>query len=153
MRRVVPFLVALGLVALVVVPYVALGGGSFEPTPVADPCAPRSYPEAEGLGETVERIALTAVDGVACRLGVSREDLVLALRSEDAFDAFARKNGIERSQAEAAIHDGLVEAVDKAEADGTLPGLVAPLVRKAAENVPPWLLLETLERLGGFLPG
>ena len=27
------------------------------------------------------------------------------------------------------------------------------VVRKAAEEVPPWLILETLERLGGFLPG
>jgi hypothetical protein len=153
MRRIVPLLVAIGLVAAVVVPYVALGGGSFEPTPVADPCAPREYPEAEGLGETIERIALTAVDRVACRLGVSREELVLALRSEDAFDAFTRENGIDRAEAEQAIHDGLVQAVDEAEQDGTLPGLVAPLVRKAAESVPPWLILDTLERLGDFLPG
>jgi hypothetical protein len=153
MRRVVPLLVAIGLVAAVIVPYVALGGGSFEPTPVADPCAPRTYPEAEGLGETIERIALTAVDRVACRLGVSREELVLALRSENAFDAFTRENGIERAEAERAIHDGLVQAVDQAEQDGTLPGLIAPLVRKAAESVQPWLLLETLERLGDFLPG
>jgi hypothetical protein len=152
-RRAVPLLAALGLVAAVIVPYVALGGGSFEPTPVADPCAPRAYPEASGLGETIERIALTAVDRVACRLGVSREELVLALRSEDAFDAFARENGIDRAEAERAIHDGLVQAVDEAEADGTLPGLVAPLVRKAAESVPPWLILATLERLGDFLPG
>jgi hypothetical protein len=43
--------------------------------------------------------------------------------------------------------------VDEAEQDGTLPGLIAPIVRKAAESVPPWLLLETLERLGDFLPG
>jgi hypothetical protein len=135
------------------VPYVALGGGSFEPTPVADPCAPRAYPEAEGLGETIERIALTAVDRVACRLGVSREELVLALRSEDAFDRFSRENGIDRAESEQAIHDGLVQAVDEAEQDGTLPGLIAPLVRKTAESVPPWLLLETLERLGDFLPG
>ena len=140
MRRALPFLVAVALVAAVVVPYVALGGGSFEPTPVADPCSPRAYPEADGLAETIERIALTAVDGVACELGVSREDLVLGLR-------------IERSEAEDAIHEGLVEAVDKAEQDGTLPGLVAPLVRKAAESVPPWLLLETLERFGDLLPG
>jgi hypothetical protein len=152
-RRVLPFLVALGLVAAVVVPYLALGGGSFEPTPVADPCAPRHYPEAQGLGETIERIALTAVDRVACRLGVSREELVLALRSEDAFDRFAARNGIDRAEAERAIHEGLVEAIDQAEQDGTLPALIAPLVRKAAESVPPWLLLETLERLGTFLPG
>ena len=152
MRRVVPLLVAIGLVATVIVPYLALGGGSFEPTPVADPCAPRERPEAEGLGETIERIALTAVDRVACRLGVSREELVLALRSEDAFDRFARETGIDRDEAERAIQDGLVEAVDEAEQDGTLPGLVAPLVRRAAESVPPWLILETLERLGSFLP-
>ena len=152
MRRFVPYLVALGLVAAVVVPYLALGGGSFEPTPVADPCAPRERPTAEGLGETIERIALTSVDKVACQLGVSREELVLALRSEDAFDAFAKENGIEQAEAEHAIRDGLVQAVDQAEQDGTLPGLIAPLVRKAAESVPPWLILETLERLGSFLP-
>ena len=152
MRRLLPFLVALGLVAAVVVPYLALGGGSFEPTPVADACAPRARLAAEGLGETIERIALTSVDKVACQLGVSREELVLALRSEEAFDAFAKENGIEQAEAEQAIRDGLVQAVDQAEQDGTLPGLIAPLVRKAAESVPPWLILETLERLGSFLP-
>jgi hypothetical protein len=150
-RRLVPFLVAIGLVAAVVIPYVALGGGSFEPTPVADPCQPRTLAEAEGLGETIERIALRAVDDVACDLGVSREELVLALRSEEAFDSFSAEHGIDRSEAEQAIHDGLVSAVDDAEEDGTLPGFVAPFVRKAAEEVSPWLLLETLERLGSFL--
>lgn len=152
MKRFVPLVAALGLVACVVVPYVALGGGSFEPTPVADPCQPRTLAEAEGLGETIERIALRAVDAVACDLGVSREDLVLALRSEEAFDSFSDEHGIDREEAEQAIRDGLVTAVDEAEEDGTLPGLIAPLVRKAAEEVPPWLVLETLERLGSFLP-
>ena len=108
--------------------------------------------QADGVGETIERIALKAVDDVACRLGVSREDLVLALRSEDAFAAFSAKHGLDRTEAERAIHDGLLSAVDEAEQDGTLPGLIAPLVRKAAESVSPWLLLETLERLGSFLP-
>jgi hypothetical protein len=152
-NRLAPLLVSVALVAAVVIPYAALGGGSFEPTPVADPCQPRDRAEAEGLGETIERIALQAVDHVACELGVSREELVLALRSEEAFDRFTAENGIERARAEDAIHDGLVQAVDEAEGDGTLPGLIAPLVRRAAESVPPWLLLETLERLGDFLPG
>lgn len=153
MKRLAPLLVSLALVAAVVIPYVALGGGSFEPTPVADPCQPRDRSEAEGLGETMERIALQAVDHVACDLAVSREDLVLALRSEEAFDRFTRENGIDREEAENAIHEGLVRAVDEAEDDGTLPGFIAPIVRKAAESVPPWLILETLERLGSFLPG
>jgi len=153
MTRLTPLLASIALVAAVVIPYVALGGGSFEPTPVADPCQARERTEAEGLGETIERIALQSVEHVACDLGVSREELVLALRSEDAFDAFTAEHGIDRAEAEDAIHDGLVQAVDEAEEDGTLPGLVAPLVRRAAESVPPWLILETLERLGDFLPG
>ena len=145
--------VAVLLVAAVVVPYVALGGGSYKPTPVADPCQTRGLRAPGGLGESIEQIALSALDGVACDLGVSREDLVLALRSEDAFTAFSAEQGVDRAEAERAVHEGLVQAVDDAEQAGVLPGLVAPLVRKAAESVSPWLLLETLERLGSFLPG
>jgi hypothetical protein len=152
-KRVAPLLVSLGLVAAVVVPYLALGGGRFEPTPVADPCEAREQPEAEGLGETIERIALAAVDGVACELRVSREDLVLALRSEEALAAFADQQGLDPDELEQAITDGLVRAVDHADEVGELPSFVAPLVRRAAESVPPWLILETLERLGSFLPG
>jgi hypothetical protein len=152
-RRFLPLLVALGLVLAVVVPYLALGGGRFEPTPVADPCDARERADEDGLAETIERIALAAVDGVACELGVSREDLVLALRSEEALAALSAEQGIDRDELEQSITDGLVRAVDDAEEEGALPGFVAPLVRRAAESVPPWLILETLERLGGFLPG
>ena len=70
MRRLLPFLVALGLVAAVVVPYLALGGGSFEPTAVADPCQPRVLAEAEGLGETIERIE---IGRASCRERVSKQ--------------------------------------------------------------------------------
>jgi len=152
-KRFLPVLVALGLVAAVVVPYLALGGGRFEPAPVADPCEAREQPESDGLGETIERIALAAVDGVACELDVSREELVLALRSEEALDDFADEQRLDRDELEQAITDGLVRAVDQAVAQDDLPSFVAPLVRRAAESVPPWLILETLERLGSFLPG
>ena len=153
MSRFGPLLASLGLVAAVVVPYLALGGGRYEPTPVADPCQTRERPEAEGLAETLEAIALAGVDGVACELGVSREELVLALRSEEALTQFSEEQGLDQDELEQAISDGLVRAVDQAEDAGSLPGLVAPLVRRAAESVPPWLILETLERLGGLLPG
>jgi hypothetical protein len=42
--------------------------------------------------------------------------------------------------------------VDDADEAGALPGFLAPVVRRAAESVPPWLVLEALERLGTFLP-
>jgi hypothetical protein len=90
---------------------------------------------------------------VACELGVSREELVLALRTEDALDAFAREQNLDRDELEASITSGLVRAVEQAEDEGDLPSLIAPLVRRVAESVPPWLILETLERVGGLLPG
>jgi hypothetical protein len=144
-------LVAIGLVATVVVPYLALGGGRYEPAPVADPCETREPRDADGLAETLELVALAGVDGVACELGVSREELVLALRNEETLAAFSEEQGLDRDELEQAITDGLVRAVDDAEQAGSLPGFVAPLVRRAAESVPPWLILETLERVGGLL--
>ena len=138
MMRFLPFLVALGLVAAVVVPYLALGGGRFEPTSVADPCEVREQPEADGLGETIERIALSAVDGVACELGVSREELVLALRSEEALVAFSDEQGLDRDEAIRAgaavvldsdippldklgVAQDVLDEVDRAEELGELP--------------------------------
>ena len=152
MRRALPLIVALGLVAAVVVPYLALGGATYKPTPVADPCQTREWRNPGGLSETLEQIALSALDGVACDLGVTREDLVLALRSEDALDAFAKEHGLERADAEQAIREGLVRAVDDADRAGALPEFLAGPVRKAVESVPPWLLLDALESLGGFIP-
>jgi hypothetical protein len=136
----------------VLVPYAALGGASFEPTPVADPCVTREWREPGGLSEALEQVALSALDGAACELGVSREDLVLAVRDEQALDAFAAEHDLAREDAERAVRDGLVRAVDDAEEAGVLPGLVASLARKVAGAVPPWLVLEALERLGSFLP-
>jgi hypothetical protein len=144
--------VALAAVAAVLVPYLALGGASFEPTPVADPCVTREWRDPGGLSEVLEQVALSALDGAACELGVSREDLVLAVRDEEALDAFAEEHGISRADAEQAVRDGLERAVDDAEEAGALPGFLASLAREAADAVPPWLLLEALERLGSFLP-
>jgi hypothetical protein len=151
MRQAAPLLVAAALALGLAGAYAALGGGSYKPVAVADPCAQRQRAGSGGVSGGIESVVLSALDGAACTLGVSREELVLALRSEEAFDSFSAEHGIERDEAEQAIHDGLVSAVDEAEEDGTLPGFVAPFVRKAAEEVSPWLILETLERLGDFL--
>lgn len=147
-----PLLVALGAVAAVLVPYLALGGASFEPTPVADPCVKREWRDPGSLQAVLEQVALSALDGAACDLGVSREDLVLAVRDEGSLDAFAAEHGISRADAERLVQDGLARAVDDAEEAGALPGFLASLARKAVDTVPPWLLLDSLERLGGLLP-
>src|SRR6185503_9324757 len=79
-RRFLPVLVALLAVAAVVTPYLALGGASYEPTPVADPCKARDWRNPGSLSQVAEQIVLSGLDGAACKLGVSREDLMLAVR-------------------------------------------------------------------------
>ena len=144
-------LLAVAAVAAVVVPYVALGGASYEPTRAADPCETRDWRDPGDLEAVFEQIVLSAFDGAACELGVTREELVLAMRDEAALDAFAREYNLERDDAERAVSDGLERAIDDAEEAGALPGLAASLARRAVDSVPPWLLLESIETLSGFL--
>ena len=147
-----PLLVSLAAVAAVLVPYLALGGATYEPTPVADPCATRDWRDPGGLQDVLEQVALSALDGAACELGVAREDLVLAIRDEDALEEFAGEQGISRAEAEAVVEDALDRALADAQEAGAISGFVAGLVTRALDAVPPWLLLDTLEGLGGLLP-
>lgn len=148
--RALPLLVALGAVAAVLLPYLALGGASYKPAAVADPCAGREWRDPGDVAEVLEQIVLSALDGAACELGVSREDLVLAVRDEDTLEAFAEDRGIARAELEQAVEDGLLRAVDDAEEAGALSGLLASLARRAVESVPVWLLLDALDKLEGL---
>jgi len=150
-RRALPLLVALAAVAAVLVPYLALGGASYEPTPVADPCATRDWRDPGGLQDVLEQVALSALDGAACELGVPREDLVLAIRSEESLDAFADEHGISRTDAERVVEDAVDRALADAEDADAISGFAAALVARALDAVPPWLLLDALEGLGGLL--
>lgn len=152
MSRATPLVVALGAVLAVLVSYLALGGASFEPTPVADPCVVRDWRDPGGVQTVLEQVALSALDGAACELGVSREELVLAVADEASLDAFASESGISRAEAERAVENGLERALDDAEEANALPGFVASLARRAIESLPPWLVLDALESLRGLLP-
>ena len=151
MKRALPLLVALAAVGAVLVPYLALGGASYEPTPVADPCATRDWRDPGGLQDVLEQVALSALDGAACELGVPREDLVLAIRSEESLDAFADEQGISRTDAERVVENAVDRALADAEDADAISGFVAALVARALDAVPPWLLLDALEGLGGLL--
>ncbi len=150
MSRGLPVLIAIGTVAAVLVPYVALGGASYEPTPVSDPCVMREWRDPGGLEAVLEQVVLSALDGAACELQVSREELVLAVRDEASLEAFASEHGLARDDAENAVQDGLERAVDDAEESGALPGFAASFLRRAVDRLPPWLLLESIETLGGL---
>jgi len=142
--KALPIAVAAVLACALVGVYVALGGTSYRPSPVANPCAPRPTRAVEGTGERIEVVLLAAADRTACRLGVSREELVLALRSVDDLDALARKEGKSRDDLEESLRDGLVQAVDEGQRQDLIGGTTASGLRFAAEHFPLGLLLSLL---------
>lgn len=139
------------LAVALVVTYVALGGTSYEPTPVADPCAPRPPRESTETGERVELVVLAAADETACSLGVSREELVLALRSVDDLDRLAEREGRSSDELEEALRDGLVRAVAEAEDEGLIGDGTASTLNFAAEHLPLGLLLSALRGASSLL--
>ncbi|MGH2950603.1 MAG: hypothetical protein ACRDKX_00980 [Solirubrobacterales bacterium] len=139
---------ALGLAGL----YLALGGASYQPLDVADPCEPRTLEAPEGAEGALQAIALSALDGAACELGVAREELALALADPAARAAFAAEHGIDEEQIEVATEQGLLRAVDDAERLGLVSGFAVTLLRQAVEVVPIGLLIDALEAASGEDP-
>lgn len=151
MRRTAPVGLAVALCAALVGTYVALGGTSYEPSPVADPCALRPTPPAGTTGERVEHVLLAAADETACALGVSREELVLALRSVDELEQLAEEEGRSRGELEDALRDGLRRAVDEAEDEELIGDTTAGALRFAADHLPLGVLLSVLRGASSFL--
>jgi hypothetical protein len=122
--------------ALLVGIYLAAGGSGYEPTPVADPCQPREWRSPDSPELYAEQFFLSALDGAACELGVSREELVVALPDDDARSEFAAEHGISADELEAAIRAGVVRAIDDAENAGALSSVVASGLREVVERMP-----------------
>ena len=113
------------LVSAVLGVQVAAGGGDYVPQRSADPCAARADPAASRreLEPVAERIVLLGLDSAACRLGVSRERLVLSLADPRSVDP----------DAPAALKAGLRDAVDRLDREGRLPK-VSQLVPEALDQ-------------------
>jgi hypothetical protein len=128
----------LGGVALV---GVELGKGALnEPAPkIADPCKPRGG-RTGGIDATIQRIVLDGLDGAACRLHTTREELVLSIGSGTGVTRRWDEHTIE-----VALRAGLLRSVDEAERRGDIPSFLAPAVRAFVERVPLKRLIE-----GGF---
>jgi hypothetical protein len=110
-------------VALVGVELVDAGGG----VKIANPCKRRALFPGHGIDSTIQRVVLDGLDGAACRLHTSREQLVLSLRGTRKWD---------RRTIEKALRAGLLRAVDEAERRGDIPGFLAPLVRRVVKSAP-----------------
>ena len=139
-------MIALCALALAVpVAYAVVGGGSYKPKPVADPCAPRQWKAQNGVSGLAAQLALSATDGAACRLHVSRESLVLALASRADLEAFGRAHHLDDHAIETAMRDGLQRSVDDASAAHAIGTLPAFLLGQAVQRLPLDGLLRALQ--------
>jgi len=120
---------------------VELGLGALdEPSPkIANPCQPRAG-RSGGIDTTIQRIVLDGLDGAACRLHTTREELVLSIGG----GSLAPRQWDEHT-VEAALRAGLLRSVDAAEQRGDVPSFLAPALRGLVERAP----LDKLIR-GGF---
>jgi hypothetical protein len=105
-------MIAVVLVASVLGVQVAAGGGDYVPRRPADPCTSHPVPSIPPrLEPLAEQIVLLGLDSAACRLGISRERLVLAFADNRSLDP----------RAPAALKAGLRDAVDRLDREGRLP--------------------------------
>jgi len=131
--------------------YLAAGGSSYEPKQVQDPCQPRPWSDPQNLGQIANQFTISALDGAACQLGVSRETLARALATPEARERFTERYGIDDEKLAKAIRAGLVRAVDDAEEAGALPPLIALGLRRVVQSIPLDQAIEIVNDAQGFL--
>ena len=142
--------VATAASALLVAVYLGLGGASYAPAKSADPCVQRDWRNPGGFQEVAEQIVLSGLDGAACELGVSREQIVLAFASGNSLESFAREQGIDVNRLESLVRTGLLRSLDDAERAGAINSTVAGVLRQVIERVPLDTVIDLLEQLPNF---
>lgn len=142
--KVVAVLVAAAAVLLAV----ELGQGAldFGQAKREHPCSGHSSYAGSGLDATLQRIVLDGLNGAACELHTTREELVLSLRPSSSHPVRWDEQTIQR-----AVRSGLVRSIDEAERRGDLPGIVAGVLRAAAEYAPVKFFVEGGADLSDFL--
>jgi hypothetical protein len=121
---------------LLVGAYLAAGGSSYEPEKVQNPCKPRPWSNPQTLGQIANQFSISALDGAACKLGVSREALARALATPEGRKRFSEKYGIDDEKLAQAIRAGLLRAVDDAEEAGALSPVLAVPLRATLQQIP-----------------
>ncbi len=96
------------------------------------------FPQGDGIDGTLQRIALSAINGAACDLGTGREELILSLEPRTGFGPEVTWT---EDTLEEALRVGLVRAIDDADDRDTIPGIVATGLKAVANRAPiDWVL-------------
>jgi hypothetical protein len=133
--------------------YLAVGGSSYTPEKSQDPCEHRAWSDPEGLGEIANQFSISALDGAACELGVTREALARGLASPEARERFSERYGIDDAKLAEAIRAGLLRAIDDAEEAGALSPLLAGPLRSTVEEIPLDQAIELIQNADSLLGG
>jgi hypothetical protein len=134
--------------------YLAAGGASYAPAKSRNPCEPRPWHETSGgLEGLAEEFTLSALDGAACRLGVTREQLARALATKENRERFSKRFHIDDERLAKAIRAGLLRAIDDAEEHGQLNGIIAAPLRATVEHIPLEQGIELVQDAKKFLSG
>jgi hypothetical protein len=116
--------------------YLAAGGASYTPEKTKDPCEQRPWSNPESLSDFANQFSVSALDGAACQLGVSREALAQALATPEARERFLERYDISDAELARAIRASLLRTVDDAEKAGALSPLLADPLRSILKEIP-----------------
>jgi len=131
--------------------YLAAGGSSYAPEQTRDPCQHRPWSNPESLSEIANQFSISALDGAACQLGVSRETLARALATPEARERFSRRYGIDDEKLARAVRAGLLRAVADAEEAGALSPLLGGPLRTTLEEIPLDRAIELIDNAESLL--
>jgi hypothetical protein len=106
-------------------------GAAHPPVRVDKPCAARALFPGRGIDAATQRIVLDGLGRAACRLGVTREELVLSLAPETGTRLPRPPKEVER-----ALRTGLENALDSSRQRGEIPEPLAFVLRQLVEHAP-----------------
>jgi hypothetical protein len=135
--------VLLGASVIFLAVELGMGAWGFGEVKRVDPCTTSTPSLGSGLDAALQRIVLDGLNGAACQLHTTREDLVESLGSGS--------SRWSEEQIQRAVRVGLVLAIDKAERRGDVPGIVAALLREGAKRAPVKFLIENGPSLADLL--
>ena len=136
---------ALAVAGVALVASEVVQGSNERSTAIADPCAQRAAFPGGGVDAAVQRIVLDGLDGAACRLGTSRERLVLALAGDS-----SQRLPNDQATIDSAVRAGLLRALDEAGNRGDVPALLVPLLRRVVQTTPLGELIRCAAGLRGL---
>lgn len=130
-------LVVLGVAAAALIALeLGLGAVSYGRPHLADPCTAKATASGSGIDATVQRFARATLDGAACQLHTTREELVLSFVPS----AGTQRIRWDRATIDRALRAGLDHASHEIAGNGLLGNALAATLRTLVAPSVEWFL-------------